>query len=67
MEGFEISDKLRIYYRIGFGVRKRKWWWYILFWAVGDILTDSYIIYMLISNMHGTPKKNILSHHDFRK
>ena len=67
MEGVEISDKLRNYYRKGFGVRKRKWRWYILFLAVGEILTNAYIIYMFIRNMHGNPRKHRLSHHDFRK
>ena len=27
-----IADNPRNYYRIYFGVRKRKWWWYIFFW-----------------------------------
>ena len=67
IEDVEISDKLRNYYRIVFGARNRKWRWYILFWAVGDILKNSYIIYMLICNMHGTPRKHRLSHHDVRK
>ena len=63
----EISDNIRKYYILGFGARNRKWRWYILFWAVGDILTNSCIIYMLIRNMHGTPRKHRLSHNDVRK
>ena len=30
-----IDDNLRNYYRIYIWVRKRNWWRYILFWAVG--------------------------------
>ena len=67
IEVVEISDKLRNYCRKGFGLRNRKWRWYILFLTVGGILTNAYIIYMFIRNMHGTPRKNRLSHHDFRK
>ena len=38
-----------------------------LFWSVGVILANSYIIYIYIHNMHGTQRKHRLSHHDFRK
>ena len=43
----------------------RKWWWYILFYAIDFILTNASIIYICMHNMHGTPMKHILSHHDF--
>ena len=32
MGGLGIADNPRNYYRVYFGVRNRKWWWYILFW-----------------------------------
>ena len=57
MGGVGIADNLRKYYRIYFGVRKRKWWWYILFSAVVVILTNAYIIYICIHNMHGRYSK----------
>ena len=31
MGGVDIADKPSNYYRIYFGVRKSKWWWYICF------------------------------------
>ena len=34
MVGVGIADNTKNYYRIYFGVSKRKWWWYILFWAI---------------------------------
>ena len=43
---FDISDKLRNYYRINFGVRNKNWWWYILFWVVVFILNTAYFIYI---------------------
>ena len=57
MGGFGIDDNLRNYYRIYIWVRKRKWWWYIFFRAVVDILMNAYIICICIHNMHGTPRK----------
>ena len=45
----------------------RKWWRFILFLDVVAILINAYIIYIYIHNMHGTTRKNKLSHHDFRK
>ena len=58
MGGVGISGNPRNDYRIYFGVRKRKWWWNILFWNVVVILTYAYIIYICIYNMHGTPRKH---------
>ena len=60
MGDVHIADKPRNYYRIYFGVRNSKWWWYILFWDFGIILKDEYIIYICIHNMHGTPFCNPL-------
>ena len=41
-----ISDNLNNYYRIYILVRNRKWWWYILFFPLGVILENAYIIYI---------------------
>ena len=54
-----IDDNPRNYYRIYFGLRKRKWWGYILFWDVVVILINAYIIYICIHNMHINPRKHI--------
>ena len=58
MGGVGIDDNPRNYYRIYFGARERKWWWYICFCAVVVILTNAYIIYICINNIHGNPRKN---------
>ena len=52
MGGVGIAGNLRNSDRIYFGVRKRKWWWYIFFWDFVVILTNAYIIYICIHNMH---------------
>ena len=67
MGGVGIDDNPRNYYSVYFGVKKRKWLWYILFWDVGVILTNAYMIYICIHNMHGATRKHRLSHHDFRE
>ena len=66
MVGVGIDDNIRNNYRIYFGVRNRKWRWYIFFWAVGASLINEYIIYKCIHNMHSAPRKYILSHNYFR-
>ena len=67
MLGVGIADNLRNLYMIYFWVRNKKWWCYIFFWSIGVILTNAYIIYIFIHNMHGTPKNHRLYHQDFRK
>ena len=63
MGGADLDDNPSSYYRLDIGVRNRKWWWFILFWSVGVVLPNAYIIYIYIHNMHVTPKKHSLSHH----
>ena len=41
MGGVGIADNPINYYRVYFGVRKRKWWWYIFFWDVVVILKNA--------------------------
>ena len=67
MGGVGKADNLRKYYRIYIWVRNRKWWWYILFFSVGVILANVYIIYICIHNMNGITRKHKLSYHDYRK
>ena len=64
MGGVGIANNPRNYYRIYFGVIKRKCWWYILFWAVSVIVTNAYIIYICVHNIHGIPRKYRLSLYD---
>ena len=67
IRGVGIADNTRNYYRIYFGVSKRKWWWYILFLGVVFILTNEYVIYICINNMHSNPRKHILYHRDLER
>ena len=67
MGGVGIADNPSNYYRMYFGVRKRKRWWYILFWGVVFILMNSYIINICIHNTQVTPSKNRLSCNDLER
>ena len=67
MGSVDLADQLRETYRVDNGVRNRKWWWSILFWAIGVMLTNAYIIYITINLKKGKNKKDLFSHHDFRK
>lgn len=63
----DVSDQLRNYYRFDNNMRKRKWWWSIAFWGIGVQLVNAYILYCKVMEASGAPKKDWLSHFDFRK
>jgi hypothetical protein len=42
----DVADQLRGSYRIDIYVRNRKWWWAIMFWAFGTLLTNAYVVYI---------------------
>lgn len=68
MGGVDLADQLRGSYRMDKWVRNRKWWWSILFWGIGVLLTNAYIVYVYANVLHfNTKKKYLLSHHDFRR
>ena len=43
MGDVDVADQLRKNYRFDHWLRKRKWWWYIMFWDIGVILVNAYI------------------------
>lgn len=67
MGDVDISDQLREVYRFNHWTRNRKWWWSIMFWALGTMLVNSYILYVQYNLMKGRKKRDLLSHHDFRR
>ena len=40
-----VADQLRGVYRLYCWVRNRKWWWSMLFWSMGVLLTNDYKLY----------------------
>ena len=48
MGGVDIADQLRGVYRIDRFVRNRKWWWSLLFWGIGVLLTNAYKLYISV-------------------
>ena len=64
----DISYQLQNEYRFNRWIRNCKWWWWsLLFWALGVMLVNAYVIYSIVNITEGTPKKDPLSHHNFRK
>ena len=61
----DIADQLRLHYRMDHWLRNKKWWWSILFWALGVILTNSCILYTKICDEEEVPKKNCYTHYKF--
>jgi hypothetical protein len=47
MGHIDIADQLRGSYQIDIYVRNRKWWWAIMFWAFGTLLTNAYMLFTL--------------------
>jgi hypothetical protein len=67
MGDVDVSDQLRNQYRFDHWLRMRKWWWSILFWWLGVMLVNSYILYKKVLLKNGVTRLQLLSHHDFRK
>ena len=57
MGGVDPADQLRRNYFIDKEVRNRKWWWSILFWSVGVMITNAYVIYLRANLENGIGKK----------
>ena len=62
-----VADQLRKNYRFDHWLRKRKWWWSIMFWDIGVILVNAYIVYRRDNLEYGESKSDLLSQHNFRK
>ena len=46
-------------------LRNRKWWWSIVFWAIGVILTNSYVLYTKMCDEDNVPPQDRISHYNF--
>ena len=67
MGSVDVADQLRVFYRLDHWLRNRKWWWSVLFWAIGVILTNSYVLYTKMCDEDGVPTQNRYSHSNFLK
>eukprot|EP00957_Ditylum_brightwellii_P034792 2636970-Ditylum_brightwellii.AAC.1 len=62
----DLADQLCGKYHINNGVRNRKWW-SVMFWSIGVMLTNAFIMYVKVNEENGLEKKDLLLHHDFCK
>ena len=67
MGDVDLADQLRGTYRLDVGVRNRKWWWSLIFWDFGVMLVNLYVVYCAVQLANGTPTRDWISHHDFRR
>ena len=56
MGGVDLAYQQRGTYCIDKGLRNRKWWWYILFWSIGVMITNAYVIYFHVNLENGIKK-----------
>ena len=58
MGNVDLADQLRGTYRLDKSTRNRKWWWSIMFWSLGVMLTNAYIMYVKVNTLeYGVKKK----------
>ena len=65
MGSVDVADQLRVFYRLDHWLRNRKWWWSIVFWAIGVILTNSYVLYTKMCDEDNIPPQDRISHYNF--
>jgi hypothetical protein len=63
MNNVDISDQLRGVYRWDHWMRKRKWWWAIMFWCLQVMTTNAFIAYKKYMTLLKVKKQ--LSHYEF--
>ena len=53
MGSVDVADQLWGVYRLDRFVRNKKWWWSILFWSLGVLLTNGYKLYLSVCENAG--------------
>ena len=68
MGDVDLADQLRGNYRMDKNAHNRKWWWSIMFWYFGTMLTNSYVMHLSINIQYfGKKRKDLLAHLQFRE
>ena len=66
MGDVDVADQLRGVYRLDRNIRNRKWWWSLLFWSMGVLLTNAYKFYLRMCEEEGVVPL-YKEHYEFRK
>ena len=61
MGSVDLADQLRGNYRKDKGVRNIKLLWSILFWPIGVMMTNAYVIYLHVNLENGIKKRFIIA------
>ena len=67
MGDVDISDQLRGNYQFDHCIKNRKWWWSLLYWGLGVILTNICIAYTIFNEEEGVSQKIYYRSLIFRK
>ena len=67
MGDVDVADQLRNNNWFDHWLRNCKWWWSIMFWAIGVILVNAYIVYRRVNLEAGVNNSDLLLQHNFRK
>ena len=67
MQDADKADQLREHYKFDRWMRKRKWWWSVLFWGMEVMMVNAYLCYVKFQIMNGKKKSECMSHNDFRR
>ena len=63
----DVADQLRGVYRMDRWARNREWWWSILFWSIGTLLTNAYKFYLRMCEEEGKPPKQYKEQYTFKR
>ena len=67
MGHLNVSDQLQGSSQIDIWVRNQKWWWTMILWGIGTLLTNAYIVYKKVNRLEGVDPKQILTKYKFQK
>eukprot|EP00536_Pseudo-nitzschia_multiseries_P015533 jgi/Psemu1/42957/gm1.42957_g len=67
MGDVDIGDQLREVYRLDRCVWNWKWWWPVMFWAIGVLLMNAYKLYLSVCKEEGITKPKYDAQYNFRR
>ena len=66
MNSVDLADQLRNNYRFDHWLRNFKWWWAVFLWWYGVMVVNAYVVYCSVMEEAKVPKRQRLTHYQFR-